>query len=71
MPGGNQRYLVRGYGRPRADGVWIGWLTFVNIDGHTLTRTPGRTTQSSLDQVGNWPVGLQLSDLETAFEHAA
>jgi hypothetical protein len=62
-----QTYVVRAYGQERADGTWIGWLTFVAADGQTVKRTARETTQSSRDQLAYWASGLQQSYFEGAF----
>jgi hypothetical protein len=65
-----QSYTPRVYGQERADGTWIGWLTFVGPDGQ-VSRTTGReTTQSNLEHLGYWATGLQPSYLEGAFKRA-
>ena len=63
-------YAVAVYGQARADGTWIGWLTFVGADGQTIKRTPRETTQSSQDQLAYWASGLQPSYLDGAFRRA-
>jgi hypothetical protein len=68
---GGQPYVVRAYGQERADGTWIGWLTFVGADGQTIKRTPRETTQSSQDHLAYWASGLQQSYLEGAFQRAS
>ena len=65
-----QTYVVRAYGQARADGTWIGWLTFVGADGQTIKRTPRETTQSNQDQLAYWASGLQQSYLDGAFRRA-
>ena len=70
VAGDGQQYVVRAYGQERADGTWIGWLTFVSADGQTIKRTPRETTQSSQDHLAYWASGLQQSYLEGAFRRA-
>lgn len=63
-------YTVQVYGQSRADGTWIGWLSFVGPSGVEVRRTGRETTQSSQDQVAYWATGLQPSYLEGAFRRA-
>jgi hypothetical protein len=63
-------YVVRAYGQARADGTWIGWLTFVAADGQAVKRTARETTQSSRDHLAYWASGLQQSYLDGAFNRA-
>jgi hypothetical protein len=63
-------YLVRVYGQPRSDGLWIGWLEFVAI-GPPITRQTGReTTQSNRRGLVYWALGLQPRYLEGALGRA-
>jgi hypothetical protein len=63
-------YLVRVYGQPRSDGMWIGWLEFVAI-GPPITRQTGReTTQSNRRGLVYWALGLQPRYLEGALARA-
>jgi len=63
-------YLVRVYGQPRSDGLWIGWLEFVAI-GPPITRQTGReTTQSNRRGLVYWALGLQPRYLEGALARA-
>ena len=64
-------YAVHVYGQARADGTWIGWLSFVSPAGKVVRRTGRETTQSSQDQVAYWATGLQPSYLEGAFHRAS
>jgi hypothetical protein len=63
-------YTVHVYGQGRADGTWIGWLSFLSPTGQVVRRTGRETTQSSQDQVAYWATGLQPSYLEGAFRRA-
>jgi hypothetical protein len=62
---------VRVFGQGRADGTWLGWLTFAALDGRRVKRTPRETTQSTREQVAYWATGLQASYLEGAFRRAS
>jgi hypothetical protein len=64
-------YLVRVWGQARADGTWIGWLTFESADDRQIQRTDRETTQSSREHLAYWATGLQLSYLEGAFKRAS
>jgi hypothetical protein len=63
-------WAVRAFGQSRADGTWLGWLAFVDLEGRTVRRTPRETTQSTREQVAYWASGLQGSYLEGAFQRA-
>ena len=63
-------YVVRVFGQPRADGTWVGWLTFVDPERGTVRRTPRETTQSNREQAAYWATGLGQSYLEGAFRRA-
>jgi hypothetical protein len=65
-----QSYAVRVFGRARADGTWLGWLTFVGGNGQTVRRTPRETTQSNREHLAYWATGLEPSYLEGAFRRA-
>jgi hypothetical protein len=65
-----QQYVVRVYGQERSDGTWIGWLTFVGVDGQTIKRTARETTQSTQSHLAYWASGLQQSYLDGAFSRA-
>ena len=65
-----QQYVVRVYGQERSDGTWIGWLTFVGVDGQTIKRTARETTQSTQGHLAYWASGLQQSYLDGAFSRA-
>jgi hypothetical protein len=65
-----QLYVVRVYGQERADGTWIGWLTFVTPDGQTIRRTSRETTQSNREHLNYWAAGLQPSYIDGAFHRA-
>lgn len=63
-------YSVRVYGREREDGTWVGWLEFSN----PLTRTRAterETTQSKLDDLSYWALGLEPIYLDGAFARSS
>ena len=66
-----QSYAVRVFGQGRADGTWLGWLTFVGSNGQTVRRTPRETTQSNQDHLAYWATGLEPSYLEGAFRRTS
>lgn len=53
-----QRYDVRIYGRPMANGWWEGWIEFAPADGAPALRTPRETTRPTLDELDYWATGL-------------
>ena len=63
-------YAARAWGQARADGTWIGWLTFVARGGQVVRKTPRETTQSSREHLLYWATGVQPSYLEGAFQRA-
>lgn len=68
--GAGSSYVVRVFGRPRADGTWIGWVEFAPLAGGSILRTGAETTQSSRDQVTYWASGLEPLYFEGAFRRA-
>jgi hypothetical protein len=66
-----QTYRVRAVGQGRADGTWIGWLSFVAPDGRTVRRTPRETSQSSREHLDYWATGLQPLYFEGAFSRSS
>jgi len=63
-------YAARAWGQARADGTWIGWLTFVARGGEVVLKTPRETSQSSREHLLYWASGVQPSYLEGAFRRA-
>ena len=37
--GDGERFVARAYGEERPDGMWIGWIEFVSINGNGATLT--------------------------------
>jgi hypothetical protein len=66
-----QAYVVRVWGQGRADGTWVGWLSFVSVGGDQVRVTRRETSQSNLAGVRYWATGLQASYVEGAFQRAA
>jgi hypothetical protein len=63
-------YVARVYGRQRSDGQWEGWIEFVAVGAAVVLRTEMETTQSNLEGVAYWALGLEPRYLEGAFERA-
>ena len=61
---------ARAWGQARADGMWIGWLTFVARGGTIIRKTPRETSQSTREHLAYWASGLQPSYLEGAYQRA-
>jgi hypothetical protein len=64
------RFVVRVYGRERADGTWEGWLEFVAVGAASVMRTDRETTQSNRDELAYWATGLGDAYLQGAFSRA-
>jgi hypothetical protein len=65
-----RRWMALVYGEPRADGTWIGWLTFKLVGGEDAVRTGQETSQPDRAALAYWAAGLQPSYLEGAFNRA-
>jgi hypothetical protein len=65
-----RRWAALVYGEPRADGTWIGWLTFEVVGGEEAVRTGQETSQPDRAALAYWAAGLQSSYLEGAFNRA-
>jgi len=64
-------YEVFGYGEPRLDGTWEGWLEFVPLDPALFSRrTERETTQPDLSALEYWATGLEPLYLAGAFERS-
>jgi hypothetical protein len=60
---------VRVLGQERNDGTWIGWLEFHSpVQG--TRRTDRETTQSNIDALRYWAMGLEPIYVEGAFDRA-
>jgi hypothetical protein len=66
----SRRWSVRVYGEPRADGTWVGWLEFGDIDGVQIVRTRQETSQPDRGALAYWAGGLAPTYLEGAFSRA-
>jgi hypothetical protein len=62
-------YAVHVWGRERTDGTWVGWLEFVSPLGSRMM-TDRETTQSKLEDLSYWALGLQPIYLEGAYKRA-
>jgi hypothetical protein len=63
-------YLIRVYGQPRSDAMWIGWIEFLAIGPPITLRTGRETTQSHRPGLVYWALGLQLRYFEGALARA-
>jgi hypothetical protein len=59
-------YRARVCGRDRDDGLWEGWIEFVNATTGTVLRTVRETTQPNLTDLKYWATGLTPVYLEGA-----
>ena len=62
------RWRARAYGRQRGND-WIGWLVFVDDDGHQIT-TDRETTQPDRKALEYWATGVEDVYLEGALRRA-
>jgi hypothetical protein len=60
-------YVAHVYGEARANGEWIGWVTFVSTLGSAGRRTERETTQPSREALEYWASGLEPLYFEGAF----
>ncbi len=58
------------WGERRDDGLWHGWIRFVPSDRGPVLNTGQETTQSSLDTLTYWAMGLEPVYLEGALIRA-
>lgn len=65
---GGPEYLVRACGRERDDGLWEGWLEFVDSATGEVVRTVRETTQPNLTDLKYWATGLTPVYLQGALE---
>lgn len=70
VDGDGARYVARACGRPRADGLWEGWIEFEREDGTHAVRTMRETTQPNRADLVYWASGLGAVYLEGAFRRA-
>ena len=59
-------YAARVCGREREDGLWEGWIEFVDAATGTVLRTVRETTQPNLRDLTYWATGLSPVYLEGA-----
>jgi hypothetical protein len=59
-------YQARVCGREREDGLWEGWIEFVDAVTGTVLRTVRETTQPNLGDLTYWATGLSPVYLEGA-----
>jgi hypothetical protein len=68
---GETTYIARVYGKPRADGIWEGWLEFYPIDNSgPVLCTSEETSQPSRNTIEYWAFGLEPVYLEGALARA-
>jgi hypothetical protein len=63
-------YVVRAWGGPRSDGVWVGWLEFAAVGQRRVRRTGQETTQRSREDLQYWATGLEPVYMQGAFARA-
>jgi hypothetical protein len=63
-------YVVRAWGGPRSDGVWVGWLEFAAVGQRRVRRTGQETTQRRRADLEYWATGLEPVYLQGAFARA-
>ncbi|HEY2897286.1 MAG TPA: hypothetical protein VGJ12_09125 [Gemmatimonadaceae bacterium] len=65
----NISYRAQASGAAGSDGLWEGWIEFIEEDGRAL-RTPRETTQPNRDALLYWAEGLTAAYLEGALRRA-
>lgn len=63
-------YIVQVWGGRRSDGMWVGWLEFVQVGTLKIRRTGQETTQPDRDALLYWASGHRPAYFEGAFERA-
>ena len=65
----NISYRAQASGAAGSDGLWEGWIEFIEENGRAL-RTPRETTQPNRDALLYWAEGLTAAYLEGALRRA-
>jgi hypothetical protein len=65
-----KRYRARAVGRVRSDGMWEGWIEFVDLAGDERLPTDIETSQSNEEAFRYWAGGVGPVYLEGAFSRA-
>ena len=63
---GGALYQARACGHERPDGLWEGWIEFIDADTGEVVRTVRETTQPNLTDLKYWATGLSTVYLEGA-----
>src|SRR5205807_8181300 len=66
-----KRYRARAVGRVRSDGMWEGWIEFVDLEDDERLRTDIETMQPNERAFRYWAAGVGLAYLEGAFRRAS
>ena len=65
------RFRVEPFAQQRDDGIWVGWIEFLPLDGAgEPLRTPAETLQPTCEEVSVWASQLDAAQLTAALEHA-
>jgi hypothetical protein len=64
------RYVARACGSEMPDGLWQGWIEFLDADGGRALRSGRETTQPNRADTVYWATGLTAVYLEGALERA-
>ena len=65
------RWVPRASGRPADDGLWEGWIEFLDMsDSKRAVRSPRETEQPNRDDLMYWAQGLTQAYLEGALSRA-
>lgn len=63
-------FLATVYADARADGLWEGWIQFVEIESGDRYRTDRETVQSGIEGIRYWSTGIRDGYLEGALRRA-
>ena len=66
-----KRYRARAVGRVRSDGMWEGWIEFVDLEDDERLRTDIETMQPNERAFRYWAAGVGPAYLEGAFRRAS
>jgi hypothetical protein len=65
-----KHYVPQIFGGVKSDGMWAGWIEFLDLQTGKARRTRQETTQGSLEDLRYWATGLGPAFFEGAFARA-
>ena len=65
-----ERYFAQVCTAPNDEGMWVGWIEFLPVEGGLPLRSPRETSQPNKTDAEYWAAGLSAICLEGALERA-